>query len=124
MTKNYRKTAIQPMYPWTPDISMCDVSVSAPDRENGSPETGDMIAVNPKRLIEQWLVAKAFFEENYEETGNSDGEASDPRDRVTEAIEAISLATALPEERIIAELTGTAWTEEEACQLLRKFKDS
>ena len=40
--------------------------MSQPDREAGSPKAGDMIAVNPKDPDDRWLVAKKYFEENYE----------------------------------------------------------
>ena len=42
------------------------VSVSEVDRENGSPKKGDMIARNPKNHSDQWLVAKAYFQDNFE----------------------------------------------------------
>jgi len=42
------------------------VSVSAPDREAGSPKTGDMIARNPKNHDDQWLVAAQYFADNFE----------------------------------------------------------
>ena len=43
------------------------VSISEADLKNGSPKLGDMIARNPKNHDDQWLVAKAYFEENLEE---------------------------------------------------------
>ena len=42
------------------------VSVSAEDLNNGSPKMGDMIARNPKNHEDKWLVAKKYFEENFE----------------------------------------------------------
>lgn len=42
------------------------ISISPEDRKNGSPMVGDMIARNPKNHLDQWLVAKAYFEVNYE----------------------------------------------------------
>lgn len=42
------------------------VSVSQEDRIAGSPKIGDMIARNPKNHHDQWLVAKAYFEDNFE----------------------------------------------------------
>jgi len=64
--QNYRKKSIQPMQPWDSDIDMDFVSVSEPDKLNGSPKEGDMIAINPKDISDMWLVAKTFFEDNYE----------------------------------------------------------
>lgn len=42
------------------------VSISRVDRQAGSPKVGDMIARNSKNHNDQWLVAKARFEETYE----------------------------------------------------------
>ena len=43
------------------------VSISDVDRRNGSPKIGDMIARNPKNHNDQWLIAKQYFEDNFEE---------------------------------------------------------
>lgn len=64
--KNYRKKNVQPMMPWEPDMSMEFVSISEADKNNGSPKAGDMLAVNPNDPTDMWIVAKKFFEENYE----------------------------------------------------------
>lgn len=42
------------------------VSVSEEDLKNGSPKIGDMVARNPKNHNDQWLVAKKYFEDNFE----------------------------------------------------------
>ena len=42
------------------------VSISSADIENGSPKDGDMIARNPKNHDDQWLVARQYFEDNFE----------------------------------------------------------
>jgi hypothetical protein len=42
------------------------VSISEADRVKGSPKIGDMIARNPKNHLDQWLVAKQYFEDNFE----------------------------------------------------------
>lgn len=42
------------------------VSISDVDLQNGSPKIGDMIARNPKEHNDQWLVAKQYFEDNFE----------------------------------------------------------
>ena len=44
-----------------------EVSISKEDKKNGSPKIGDMIARNPKNHNDQWLVAKEYFEANFEE---------------------------------------------------------
>lgn len=42
------------------------VSISDEDLKKGSPKIGDMIARNPKNYNDQWLVAKDYFEDNFE----------------------------------------------------------
>jgi len=43
-----------------------NVSISDKDKADGSPKEGDMIARNPEDHTDQWLVASAYFEENFE----------------------------------------------------------
>lgn len=43
-----------------------NVSVSQEDKNAGSPKAGDMIARNPKNHNDQWLVAKQYFDDNFE----------------------------------------------------------
>ena len=43
------------------------ISISQVDEDMGSPKKGDMIARNPKNPNDQWLVAKEYFEANFEE---------------------------------------------------------
>jgi len=65
--KQYRRTQIAEMRPATPDDALDDsISVSAPDKANGSPRPGDMIARNPKNHTDQWLVAAQYFADNFE----------------------------------------------------------
>lgn len=66
MFKQYRRKQIAELYPWQEGDDMSRVSISAPDKEAGSPKVGDMIARNPKNHDDQWLVAKAYFEDNFE----------------------------------------------------------
>jgi hypothetical protein len=42
------------------------ISISAADRDAGSPKVGDMIARNPKNHDDKWLVAAAYFADNFE----------------------------------------------------------
>ena len=77
--KEYRRTNIAEMRPITPqEIKLgrlimaktherIPISISEPDLRNGSPKAGDMVARNPKNHEDQWLVAKKYFEENFEE---------------------------------------------------------
>lgn len=65
--KQYRRKNISEMRPYIEgEILDSKVSVSEADRNNGSPKAGDMIARNPKNHNDQWLVAKAYFEEHME----------------------------------------------------------
>jgi hypothetical protein len=64
--KQYRRTQIAEMALWHPGFDMSRVSVSAPDKEAGSPKAGDMIARNPKNHADQWLVAAQYFADNFE----------------------------------------------------------
>jgi len=61
----YRKKQLQEMLPWEWYFDMECVSISQADRENGSPREGDMIVFG-ENPTDQWLIAKEFFEENYE----------------------------------------------------------
>ena len=72
MFKKYRRTNIAEMRPFTvDDMDLHEsISVSQADLENGSPKAGDMIARNPLNHNDQWLVAKDYFNENFEEINN------------------------------------------------------
>ena len=43
-----------------------NISISDADKNDGSPKIGDMIARNPKNHSDQWLVAKQYFNDNFE----------------------------------------------------------
>ena len=64
--KRYRRSAVAEMADWEPGFNMTDVSVSAPDAAAGSPKTGDKLARNPKNHADKWLVAAAYFADNFE----------------------------------------------------------
>jgi hypothetical protein len=66
--KQYRRKQIAELRPYVPgeDLSWGKVSISAEDLKAGSPKPGDMIARNPKNHADQWLVAAAYFAENFE----------------------------------------------------------
>jgi hypothetical protein len=64
--KQYRRKQIAELMEWTPEIKMARVSISAEDHRAGSPKPGDMIARNPKNHDDQWLVAAAYFSDNFE----------------------------------------------------------
>ena len=63
----YRRKAIAELRPWRPGDDLTGVSVSAADIAAGSPREGDMIARNPTNHADQWLVAAAYFADNFEE---------------------------------------------------------
>lgn len=65
--KQYRRKLIAEMRPYiVGELLSESVSISQADREAGSPKEGDMIARNPANHDDQWLVAKQYFEDNFE----------------------------------------------------------
>jgi len=62
----YRKKKLQKLEPWCPSLVMDGISISEVDKKNGSPKEGDMIAFNQSDDTDRWLVAKKFFDDNYE----------------------------------------------------------
>lgn len=69
MTWNqYRRTNLAEMRPYVPGESLDGVSVSAVD----TPALGGMIARNPENHADQWYVARAYFEANFEPIHASD----------------------------------------------------
>jgi hypothetical protein len=64
--KQYKRKGLSEMRPYVEGEDLTHVSISAADRDNGSPKIGDMIARNPVNHDDQWLVAKKYFEDNLE----------------------------------------------------------
>jgi hypothetical protein len=65
--KRYRRIQIAELRPYELGEELNErVSISAADRAAGSPKEGDMIARNPQDHEDQWLVAKEYFEANFE----------------------------------------------------------
>ena len=62
----YKRKGLSEMRPYVEGEDVSHVSISEPDRENGSPKKGDMIARNPENHADQWLVAAKYFEDNLE----------------------------------------------------------
>jgi hypothetical protein len=63
--KRYRRGGISELRPYVPGEQLSErVSISATDREAGSPKEGDWIARNPDDHDDQWLVASQFFAKN------------------------------------------------------------
>ena len=69
--KQFRRKQIAELRPFQLGEKLSNiVSVSKADKEAGSPKVGDMIARNPKNHDDQWLVAKQYFEDNFEPVTN------------------------------------------------------
>lgn len=64
--KQYRRKQIAELRPYEDGESLIGVSISYTDVAAGSPKLGDMVARNPKNHEDQWLVAKQYFEDNFE----------------------------------------------------------
>jgi hypothetical protein len=64
--KQYRRRQIAELREWQPGDDMTGVSIADVDKQAGSPKAGDMIARNPKNHADQWLVAAAYFADNFE----------------------------------------------------------
>lgn len=62
----YRRKQIAELRPYRAGEDMRGISISEPDRQNGSPKKGDMIARNPKNHADKWLVAFEYFCDNFE----------------------------------------------------------
>lgn len=66
MFTQYRRKQIAELRPYEEGESMDNISISQPDKDAGSPKSGDMIARNPKNHADQWLVAAQYFADNFE----------------------------------------------------------
>lgn len=65
--KQYRRKGLSEMRPHIPGENLEGISVSDEDRLSGCLRTaGGMIARNPGNHADQWYVAKAYFDKNYE----------------------------------------------------------
>jgi hypothetical protein len=69
--KQYRRKQIAELRPYEPGEDTTNVSISTEDTKAGSPKAGDMIARNPKNHKDQWLVARAYFHDNFEPAGET-----------------------------------------------------
>lgn len=72
MFKKYKRKAVSELRPVTDEEVFTKsldtkISISPADKENGSPYYGDMIARNPSNHNDQWLVAREYFNANFEE---------------------------------------------------------
>lgn len=65
----YRRKQIAELRPYEPGEVLDGVSIAEVDKAAGSPKEGDMVARNPKNHADQWLVAAAYFADNFEAVG-------------------------------------------------------
>ena len=65
--KQYRRKQVAELKHWKTGDDLQGVSISVEDDLAGSPKLGDMIARNPKNHKDQWLVAKQYFIDNFED---------------------------------------------------------
>jgi len=63
----YKRTNIAEMKEYAIGEDISNISISKSDLDNGSPKEGDMIARNPLNHQDQWLVAKKYFQDNFEQ---------------------------------------------------------
>ena len=93
--KQYKRSAIAELRPVTYDEAITKqldsrISLSQADRDNGSPSHGDMIARNPKNHEDQWLVAKQYFEDNFElVVDNSNEQLQEENSEATKVLDAM-----------------------------------
>ena len=65
--KQYRKKQIAELRPYQEgEVLESKVSISEADLKSGSPKVGDMIARNPNKHEDQWLIEKEYFNKNFE----------------------------------------------------------
>jgi hypothetical protein len=64
--KQYKRKGLADMVAYEQGMDMDKISISWADLQAGSPKLGDMIARNPLNHNDKWLVAKDYFEENFE----------------------------------------------------------
>ena len=64
--KEFRRKQIAELADWAEGFDMTGVSVSDADKQAGSPKVGDKIARNPNNHADRWLVAAAYFADNFE----------------------------------------------------------
>ena len=63
----YRKIQIDELRPYAKGEQLgAGVKIAPEDRDTGSPKDGDMLARDPEKPDEQWLVSGRYFNANYE----------------------------------------------------------
>lgn len=64
--KKYKRTNVAEMRPYIKGEDMTNISVSKPDAERTPEIDMGMIARNPMNNEDQWYVARAYFNDNFE----------------------------------------------------------
>jgi len=64
--EKYQRVDMAELRPYVPGEDLKGVSISEADLKAGSPKPGDMVARNPKNYDDTWLVAKEYFEDNFD----------------------------------------------------------
>lgn len=65
--KKYLRRQVAELREYEPGETLPDaVSISPADRAAGAPRIGDMIARNPSKHEDQWLVSGEYFAANFE----------------------------------------------------------
>jgi hypothetical protein len=103
--KQYRRSQVAEMTAWVPGFDMTRVSLTEADREAGSPKAGDMIARNPKNHDDRWLVAAAYFADNFEPLTYVEATTPHPGDESGLLIPA-DVAASLPAGALVSGPTG------------------
>lgn len=85
----YRRKQIAELRPYIEGEDVSHVSISPEDMKAGSPKRGDMIARNPKNHADQWLVARAYFLDNFEPLTAEQAEPAADEVRLRKALEDI-----------------------------------
>lgn len=108
--RQYQRSQKAELRPYIPGEVLSDrVSISAADREAGSPKPGDMIARNPADHKDQWLVSAAYFEANFEPVVTEHASLPVPGYRPqSEGRVALVSAFKYDEERLLRKLDGLA----------------
>lgn len=66
--KYNRKAIPAEMRSYEPGENTIDISIGNDDRDNGSPQLGDMVARDPSNHADKWLVNAAYFTEKFDTT--------------------------------------------------------
>lgn len=63
--KEYQRITKAQFRPYIVGEDLAGITISEQAAKDGSPKDGDMIARNPANHADQWLVSKAYFDDNF-----------------------------------------------------------